>query len=417
VSRLPFIDWVRGLAVVAMMVWHTGHAWLRPGLRAGEGWAFLRFFGGLAAPSFQLVAGVSAALALKPPAPTLSAEQARVARDRALLAALGRGSEVLLLGYLLRFQTWMIDAAEIRQLGHAHVWLPIGLGYGLLIWSVNQLHGQPRRALAWALLGLALCIAGFVQVESIAPGRVARLLQVDVLQAIGLSLVVLALLERAFGLLQKPGLLVLVGLAVALVTEPLGRHLPGALPVPIAAYLGKWPSPKGVPAAALFPLFPWLAYTFLGAAVGAILRRHRQEPGGALLVFAALGAALALATSESHAFVSNAHALMPWLVAVTRVVYRVGIVLVLLLLGYAWTGVLRGRLLVDYGKASLRVYWVHLLFAYGILGRLMQRQSSYGQWALWLVPLLAGMWILTQIGRRAHPKPVAPVGGTAAQAR
>jgi uncharacterized membrane protein len=185
----------------------------------------------------------------------------------------------------------------------------------------------------------------------------------------------------------------------------------------VAAYFGKWPSPKGIPAAALFPLFPWLAYAFVGAAVGAVLRRHRDDPGGALLVLATAGAALSLATSESHAFVSNAHVLLPWLVAVTRVAYRVGIVLLLLLLGYAWTGVVRGRLLVDFGRASLRVYWVHLMFAYGILGRLLQRQSSYAEWAFWVLPLLAAMWILTQIGRRAHPKSVAPVGGTAAQAR
>ncbi len=400
-----------------MVVWHTVDAWLKPGLRAGEGWAFLRFFGGLAAPSFLLLAGVSAALALKPPAPTLSAEQARVARDRALYGSLGRGAEVLLLGYLLRFQTWMIDAAEIKHLGHAHVWLPIGLGYGVLLWSVNQLARQPRRAVGVGFAGLALLVAGFVQVEGVAPGRVARLLQVDVLQAIGMSLVLLALFERAFGLLQKPRMLVLLGVLVALITEPLARHLPGALPIPVAAYFGKWPSPKGIPAAALFPLFPWLAYAFVGAAVGAVLRRHRDDPGGALLVLATAGAALSLATSESHAFVSNAHVLLPWLVAVTRVAYRVGIVLLLLLLGYAWTGVVRGRLLVDFGRASLRVYWVHLMFAYGILGRLLQRQSSYAEWAFWVLPLLAAMWILTQIGRRAHPKSVAPVGGTAAQAR
>jgi uncharacterized membrane protein len=417
VSRLPFIDWVRGLAVVAMMVWHTADAWLLPGLRAGEGWSFLRFFGGLAAPSFLFLAGLSAALSVKALPPNLTALEQRAARNRAFFAAMGRGLEVVLLGYLLRFQTWMIDAAEIRKLGQAHVWLPIGIGYGLLVLSVNQLDVRPRRKLARLACGLVLCLLGFVQVEGVAPGRVARLLQVDVLQAIGMSLVMLALLQRWLGALNRPALLVSLGLAVALFTAPLSHVLPGALPGPIAGYLGKWPSPKGIPPAALFPLFPWFAYACVGGAAGTLLRRYRADPGDVLLVLGTLGGAVALATSESHALVANLHALLPWLVAVTRVAYRVGLVLVLMLFGYAWTGTLGGRVLVSYGKASLRVYWVHLLFAYGVLGRLLQKQSGYGQWALWLLPLLAAMWILTKIGRREPRKSVAPLASTAAQAR
>src|SRR5688572_5748168 len=65
VARLPFIDWVRGFAVVAMVLWHTADGWLTPGLRDGQGWALLRFVGGLAAPTFLFLAGAGAALATR----------------------------------------------------------------------------------------------------------------------------------------------------------------------------------------------------------------------------------------------------------------------------------------------------------------------------------------------------------------
>jgi len=55
--RVPFLDDLRGLAVVAMFVWHTTDAWLRPSLKAGEGFTALRIFGGMAAPLFLFLAG------------------------------------------------------------------------------------------------------------------------------------------------------------------------------------------------------------------------------------------------------------------------------------------------------------------------------------------------------------------------
>lgn len=416
-SRLPFIDWVRGVAVVAMVVWHTADGWLLPGLRAGEGWAFLRFFGGLAAPSFLFLAGMSAALSARSTARLASPDGRPPDIQRAFRGAIGRGLEVALFGYLLRFQTWMVDAAEIRNLGHIHVWLPIGLGYAVLWWSVNQLEPAPRRAALAALGGLALCVVGFAQVEGVAPGRLGRLLQVDVLQAIGMSLVLLALLEQGFGLLQQPLLATILGLAVAAATVPLSEVLPGPLPNALAAYLGKWPSPPGVPAAALFPLFPWFAYACLGAALGALLRSRRGEPHGLVLSCAAGGAALAFATSESHAFIANLHMAVPWFVTVSRVAYRVGIIAVLLLVGHVWTSANLGGIVLAYGKASLRVYWVHLLFAYGILGRSLQRKASFPEWALWLVPLLVAMWALAKLGSKPSSKRASPTGGTAPEAR
>jgi uncharacterized membrane protein len=395
VSRLPFIDWVRGFAVVAMVLWHTGDAWLSPGLRDGQGWMFLRFVGGLAAPGFLLLAGVGAGLSARAPAtPEL--------RTKALRASLGRGLEIVLIGYLLRYQTWMIDAAAIRQLWAARAWLPVGLGYAALVLATRKLEPAPRKALSWALGGVALLAIGYLQVDDVAPGRLRKLLQVDVLQAIGMSLVLLALLERGLSLLQKPALLLALGVVVACATEPLSRVLPGPLPNALAGYLGKWTPAPGQPAASTFPLFPWFAYACFGAAVGWLLRTQRAHAERLVMALSVGGAALAMVTSEAHHVLQDLFAREPWLVHPFRVAFRVGIVLALFLVGHVWAGGRRGRALLDYGQASLRVYWAHMLFAYGILGRALQKSSSYVVWLGWVLVLLAAMWGLAQLGRRSE---------------
>jgi uncharacterized membrane protein len=397
VQRRDFIDWVRGVAVVAMVVWHTADGWLLLGERVGQGWSVLRFVGGLAAPSFLLLAGAGLALAARPD------------RQRALplIDALARGLEVMLIGYALRLQTWMVDAAAVTKLALLRGWLPIALGYALLFLSLRSTATQAERAKRLAVGGAVLALAGFVQVPWLAPGRLPRLLQVDVLQAIGASLVLLTLAERRFRLLQRPLLALALGAAVASLTEPLAWFLPGSLPVPLAAYLGKFPAAAGLPAPALFPLFPWFAYACIGAAFGTLLR-NSGERDELLVVKAGVGGALlALATSEAHHAVQALITALPWSVQPLRVAFRTGLVLVLLLAGWLWAHGTRGRCLVPYGRASLRIYWAHLLVAYGVMGAPWQKQLHMGEWAARLGLLLVLMWLLTLIGA-GQPRPRAP---------
>lgn len=399
VQRLPFVDWARGFAVVAMVLWHTGDGWLRPGLKAGEGFFFLRFIGGLAAPSFLMLAGVAAALAARPRS---DAEQAR----QAFRGSFARGFEVWVLGYALRLQTWVIDAAALKNLGTYRAWLPLLTGYGCWVWAARTVTNKPRRAVAFALAGLALIVLALVQVEGVAPGRLLRLLQVDVLQAIGASLMLLALFERCGALLQRPLWLLALGLAVALATEPLSHLLPGSLPVPVAAYLGRFPAAQGAPNPALFPLFPWFAYALFGATFGAYLRLYPARAERTVVSGLLLGALLALCTSEGHRAVRALLNGVPFIVPLMRTTFRVGMVLVLLGLGYAFPRSFSARRLVDVGRASLRIYWVHLLFAYGIFARPLHAKLDYTSWLALALPLLVAMWGLSQLRGRSKTAPV-----------
>jgi Heparan-alpha-glucosaminide N-acetyltransferase, catalytic len=406
VKRLPFIDWTRGFAVVAMVLWHTGDAWLRPGLKDGQGFFLLRFVGGLAAPSFLFLAGLGAALATRPAADPLAARLA-------LRAGLGRGLEIVVIGYALRLQSWLVDAQALVSLRCAGAYLPLGLGYGLAFLGARRLTRSaplPRSALLYALACATLIGAGLAQVPWLAPTRLTRLLQVDVLQCIGASLCLLAALQHTLGISRSPLRASALGLFVAALTEPLAALLAGSAPQALVAYVVRQPLVDGVQPA-LFPLFPWLAYACFGAAFGALLARA-PAPGALVTAAAPLGALLGLCTSEAQPFVHRLIRDQPWSVGPIRVGFRCAIVLGVLLVGYAWTrssarrSVARLEPITLLGRHSMRIYWAHMLFAYGVFGRMVQHELGYRAWAALAALLLALMALVARLelpGRRPLP--------------
>lgn len=394
VKRLGFIDVTRGVAVVAMILWHTGDGWLRPGLKAGEGFTFLRFVGGLAAPSFLLLAGLAAAL---------SARDEPERRRSQLLSGLGRGAEIVVIGYALRLQSWLVDATAITKLHTVRAWLPIAFGYGVIYWAAGKLATDPRRATYAAVAGSGLAAVGFLQIESVAPGRALRLMQVDVLIAIGASLMLLAALQGLLKTYQRPLLLVALGASVGLATSFVWASLPGALPIPIAALLGKFDPAPGTPSASLFPLFPWFAYACFGAAIGRAWRASsaRGSLETAVLAFGVVGAGVACLTSESQPFLRAFLLTAPSLTPLVRVAYRCALVLVMLTVAYAFGEGRVSRLLASFGTTSLRIYWAHMFFAYGIAARPVRSQIGYVSWAILAAILLTAMWGVSRV--RAKP--------------
>jgi hypothetical protein len=174
------------------------------------------------------------------------------------------------------------------------------------------------------------------------------------------------------------------------------------VPVPIAAYLGKFAPAQGAPAPALFPLLPWLSYACFGAAYGSLLRSRSAALDSIVVFGGVVGAALALASSESYAVVQRAIALQPWIVHPLRVLFRVGLVLVLVAIGWLWAEHGRGRALIAYGRASLRIYWAHLMVAYGVLGSPWHKRLYLGEWGARLALLLVLMWLLAKLRPKAR---------------
>src|SRR5215469_18245434 len=59
VNRYPFLDWMRGLAVVIMIQCHTFNSFARLDVRQGGPYVISQFIGGMAAPLFLFMAGMT----------------------------------------------------------------------------------------------------------------------------------------------------------------------------------------------------------------------------------------------------------------------------------------------------------------------------------------------------------------------
>jgi uncharacterized membrane protein len=96
VKRFPFLDWMRGLAILLMIQCHTFNAYAHPDVRQSGTYILSQFVGGMAAPLFLFMAGMTLAFQMER---TAKRERGRMAR---WVAALRRGGYVLGIAYLFR---------------------------------------------------------------------------------------------------------------------------------------------------------------------------------------------------------------------------------------------------------------------------------------------------------------------------
>ena len=327
-SRLAYIDWMRGLACVLMFQTHCYDSWLSPAARKSSSLINWSQLGGtLPAPLFIFLAGVSFALV------TERLREKGVARNAIAKQTILRGAEVFGMGLLFRVQEF-------------------ALGYPWSPWT--------------------------------------DLLRVDVLNILGLSMMLMGVLCWATGegVVAPARIRTLVaGLCaavfVAMVTPPLWTtHRLKFLPWPLESYI------NGVhifdkPQPWLFPLFPWSAFAFAGLAVGFYLFSGFGKRKGAL-AFALLGGTGILACWLSTVFDSSrvrVYAVYDyWHSNPNFFLMRCGVLLIILFLVYAWCrwGFAQKGFspIIQLGNTSLLVYWVHIEFVYGRFSILPKGQCS-----------------------------------------
>jgi uncharacterized membrane protein len=102
-SRLSYIDWMRGLAILIMIEAHVLDAWTRPADRRSLAFGVSAVLAGFAAPMFLFLAGVSAALAAS------AGERKTGSRPTSAARVRRRGWEVFGLAYLFRFQAYILN--------------------------------------------------------------------------------------------------------------------------------------------------------------------------------------------------------------------------------------------------------------------------------------------------------------------
>ena len=147
--RRPYIDWLRGIAVLIMIEWHTIDAWTADGERTGEVFKALAFLGGWAAPMFLFLAGVAIPLAA-------NAQMARGASVREASWALQRrGWQVFLYAHLFRLQSWIFNPYAVwHSIFKPDILNILGLGMVAVAWAWGRSSAVVRRY-AWLLLPAA----------------------------------------------------------------------------------------------------------------------------------------------------------------------------------------------------------------------------------------------------------------------
>jgi len=358
--RLSYIDWMRGLACLLMFQTHCYDSWLGGPARLTRFFMYSQLGGTFPAPLFLFLAGISFALV------TEKLRRKNLSAGQIARSTIRRGAEIFAFGLLFRVQEF-------------------ALGWG---WAPKT-----------------------------------DLLRVDILNTIGLSMMLMGVLcwiilrIGGAGALAREGasrlmlVVAAVGMAslISLLTPLLWTTWrPNWLPWPIESYINGVHN-LGTPQAWLFPIFPWTAFAFAGLAVGFILQSEWIRSHGAQVFFALGGAGIVL-IELSRWLDSLSFQLYPvydyWHTSPNFFLIRVGMLLVILAASYSWCRWGLGQWgfspLIQLGQASLLVYWVHIEFVYGRFSILPKHGVGIRTASLGLLTIFLAMLALAYI--RTHAK-------------
>ena len=346
-SRLAYIDWMRGLACVLMFQTHCYDSWLGGDARNSKFFMWSQLGGTLPAPLFLFLAGISFALV------TDKLRKKEVPARQIAFTTIRRGAEILGLGLLFRLQEYLI----------AYPWAP---------WT--------------------------------------DLLRVDVLNTIGISMILMGLL--CWGVLsfnrKSRGLLIWkatsTGLLISLLTPLLWTTWrPSRLPWPLQSYINGVHN-LGTPQAWLFPIFPWAAFSFIGLAVGFwLLSDWSRAREASAIVLMGIGGIVLIYGSMwmDHNSVQLYPAYDYWHTSPNFFLLRIGLLMVIMLGTYAWCRWGAGQWgfspLIQLGQTSLLVYWVHIEFVYGRVSILHKRANSIPTASLGLLMIFLAMLALSVV--------------------
>ncbi len=340
--RRPYIDWLRGFAVLIMIEWHVVDAWTTTESRVGGVYTALALLGGFAAPLFLFLAGVAIPFAARShqrknrlnPDPA-SRESVRAASWEVQK----RGWQVFLIAHLFRF--------------HSYLWN---------LW-----------------------------------GRWDSVFKPDILNILGLGLVVTAWCWGRSSAMARRMAWLLVPAAIILLLSPAARvwWWPTLLHLRVEAYI----RPNGW---GQFAIFPWVAFVFAGAAIGEWIAQPRPVEnekrfhGQLALCGAALIAGGAVAWFVPSPFYPSEF----WTTSVSYFLIRTGLMTMALSGAWLWMSrrhSQRWSPVILFGQTSLFVYWLHVELAYGLFSAAWKRSLTIPEAAIAYVlftvmMLLAARW-------------------------
>jgi hypothetical protein len=198
-----------------------------------------------------------------------------------------------------------------------------------------------------------------------------------------------------------------IAAAIALATPPLWTtHQPRWLPWPLESYINGVHN-LGAPQPWLFPIFPWVAFAFAGLAAGFLLFSPwaRAHEGGAFALAGLAGGLLFALGDWLDAGRLQLYAVYDfWHTSPNFFLMRTGVLLGIVFGAYAWCrwgAALKGfSPVIEMGRTSLFVYWVHIEFVYGRFSILGKREQSILSATAGILIIFAAMVLLATIRNR-----------------
>ena len=344
-KRIEVVDWLRGVAVVLMIMAHGMDAWLLPAAKSGFAYELIKVASGIPARLFLLLVGVSAAIQFE--AGLAKGTDGQTPRNRLLK----RGFQVIGLAYVFRLQEWLL----------------------------SHFYG------GWETL-----------------------FRIDILNAIGASMIVVAWVAtpRAGRRQVIPALLFA---AVFLGAGPMvgPAHFPSWLPRPLTSYIGGQRPMSWFPLFpwAAWAL-SGVAIGHLWIYANRDERRLRRCFVASFFVGLGLTSAVGLIRYVDPTIIRYPSEVVRQMGPGTFF-HRLGLIATLSGIGFFWCKALRGRFSVlrQLGRTSLLIYWVHIELCYGsfvfVLRGRFQLIGAMGLVLALTALMLALSWLKTQYGRAA----------------
>src|SRR4051794_25399375 len=139
VKRFPFLDWMRGLAVVIMIQCHTFNSFTRMDFRDGGSYVLTQFVGGMAAPLFLFMAGGTTAFQME------GLDRREVAPRSRWMMSLRRAGYILAIAFTFRFTNWLFSVPHTSMNELTRVDILNCMGVGMAVLSVASLFGGTAR--------------------------------------------------------------------------------------------------------------------------------------------------------------------------------------------------------------------------------------------------------------------------------
>jgi len=291
-----------------------------------------------------------------------------------------------------------------------------------------------RRGAEIFAFGLLFRVQEYVVAWGWAPK--SDLLRVDILNTIGISMILMGILcwmvlsKNLWGQPPKPALsevegavrpgaarlrspvvLIISATTTAFLISLLTPMLwtvwrPRWLPWPLESYINGAHN-LGTPQAWLFPIFPWSAFAFAGLAVGFLLQSQWTRVREAR-VFLFVGAAGVGLVELARWLDAQPRQIYPvydyWHTSPNFFLIRLGMLLVIATASYAWCrwGSAQWGFspVIQLGQASLLVYWVHIEFVYGRVSILAKRAVGIGTASAGLLVITLAMLALAFVRTR-----------------